>query len=95
MFDFLMILLLLLQVADAVTTMKFLRNGKGFETNRALRWLMKEIGAASALGLVKGLAFAVIWELWLLKPPGIEVLFALCCLYYLKVVWKNWKIGRS
>lgn len=82
---FLMMLLAVLQVADALTTLKILAKG-GRELNPVMDWLFKRMDATTALFLVKSLIIAIFW-IWLDQVPVWA--FAVVCGLTAAVVYHN------
>lgn len=76
-------LLILLQVADIITTIIAL-NGPAHEANPLLKKLMDAIGVVPALMLIKVIMLSFIGYYQAMLP--VEVLWALCVFYVLIVV---------
>lgn len=51
----LLIILILLGIADGVTTYLALKNPNAYEANKALAWLIDAVGLVPALALFKGI----------------------------------------
>ena len=82
--------MLVLQIADVVTTLGFLRRG-GREANPVVRWIMTRYGNMPGLVLKVALAMALTlvaawygasWSIW-----------ALCAVYAV-IVWRNTRVAR-
>lgn len=78
-------LLILLQVADIVTTIIALQ-GPAHESNPVLKKLMDKIGVLPALLIVKGLAIAFFWYFQAMIPQAV---FWLLCAFYVYIVYNN------
>lgn len=57
----LFVLLVVLQVADAWSTLKALKRPGNYEANPAMKWLMDKIGVKEALLFTKVAACSVVW----------------------------------
>jgi hypothetical protein len=64
----LVVVLILLQIVDALTTFRIVGDKPARELNPAVRWLMLKIGVGPALMVVKFLAVVAILVLWLFCP---------------------------
>jgi hypothetical protein len=63
---YLLILLILLQIADCLTTVHILKNG-GREANPMMNWLFNKIGTIPSLVIMKLLVIGVMvwaWNIW-------------------------------
>lgn len=107
MIDFLVLFLVLLQLADATLTMLVIKAG-GFEMNPALIWLDRflrsefDTGARWAwLAVAKGGAITLILLAWFVGlwdlPAGAAILGSLTVLYVLAVYhnWREFRVVRS
>ena len=81
-----------LQLADIVSTNRFLRNGNGFEANplmaKAQRifgdlWVVPKLALAGAGYAALAMSFGPVLALWLVNAV------------YAYVVYKNWRIGSG
>lgn len=83
--DYLFMALMLLQVADVYTTLRILDSG-GVERNKAMLWLMAELGPAGALVLAKIIMLMAMFLIW----PSLPVWFAVgAVLFYAGIVINN------
>lgn len=80
------ILLVILQVLDAYTTLVALKSGKGTEANPVMRWLFDKFGIEATL-LFGKVAFIVL-AYYYLDWPIMAALIAL----YIWAVWGNFKV---
>lgn len=91
--EYIFMALMLLQAADVYTTLRIIGNG-GRELNPAMAWLMRELGALSALVVSKCLMLIVVLTLL----PKLPVWFMVALIVvYVAVVWHNWRqvTGRA
>lgn len=75
-----------LQIADALLTLRILSAG-GVELNPVMRWVFRRVGVATGLATVKLLLLVLVFALL----PWLPVwLLALACVFYGGVVAHNW-----
>lgn len=77
--------LILLQVADVITTIIALE-GPAHEANPIMAKIMETIGVVPALLLIKGAFITFLWQYQALLP--VELLWALCA-FYVWIVYGN------
>ena len=84
----LLFLFILLQIADSLTTVHILKNGK--ELNPFLNWAFEKIGIGATLAIIKTVAVILVtavWNEWL--TFGLDV-------FYIGVVgWNSYQIYKS
>jgi len=86
---FLILLLISLNVADVLLTLRIIKQG-GRELNPLLAWLMTRIGLKPALIGSKTILLAI--AAVVLRSPAV---LTLLCLAYAAVVWHNWRQLRQ
>ena len=84
--ELLFALLVALNLADIVSTLKVLRAG-GKELNPVMRKAMKAVGTLPALVLLKAPVLAGVY--YVLVPPEMWVAMGASCLFYMGVVANN------
>lgn len=89
MTSILILLLVALNVADILLTLRIIKQG-GRELNPLLAWLMTRIGIKPALIVSK--AVLLVAAALVLRSPAI---LTLLCLAYAAVVWHNWRQLRQ
>lgn len=87
------ILIAALQLADAASTLYFLRHTRLQEANPILRTLFEKFGAAPTLLTLKGGFAAAIWH-WHASIP-VQTLWFLVVLYVGVVGWNVWHILKA
>lgn len=83
------IFVVLLQIADLLTTHAALKLTEVEEKNPIARWLMVRLGVPGGLLLLKGVGIGAAAALWLADAD--LVLLGLAVLY-VYVVWQNWSV---
>lgn len=76
-----LIVLTVLQVADVLTTYYIVKRGIGYESNRAMAWLIARLGLVAGLVLAKAAIVLLLYLLVLPDPHAAYVLAALIGLY--------------
>lgn len=89
MTSILILLLIALNVADVLLTLRNIKQG-GRELNPLLAWLMTRIGIKPALIVSKTILLAA--AVLVLRSPAI---ITILCLAYAAVVWHNWRQLRQ
>jgi len=88
MITYLAIVLVILQILDALTTIKVIKQHNGTEANKVLAYIFDKIGLISGLILIKGITIYCIYLLFVTNQLIVLiVLFAL----YAWVVYHNYK----
>lgn len=85
------ILLVLSQVLDYHSTMKFLANGYSFEANYFILRLQEKFGASKAM-IIKGLLHGLLIIPIILLPWWVSVGLLPYFAIYAKTIWKNYKL---
>ena len=86
----LMIVFVILQLADVITTMGFLKSNTGHEVNPIMSKLFSKIGVVPSLVIVKTLVIA----LFVFYMRNV-VLLSIVNLFYAYVVYNNYKIWNK
>lgn len=85
----LLFLLIMLQLADAFTTVRILKNG-GREANPVMNWLFQKFGTEVSLGVMKILVVSLVAAAWN------ETLTFWLCVFYIGVVgWNAYQIVKE
>lgn len=85
----------LLQIADVGTTYYIIKRGIGYESNKAMEWLIGRIGLIAGLALPKAVIILLAYLLVLPAPHAAYVLGALIALYTWVVVHNAGVIRRA
>ena len=95
MVDFLLGVIVFLQIVDIVVTKKIVDKG-GKELNKLLSWLMKELGVLPALLVTKGMLITVLLIAYgYYNIPFLKEVLFLICLGYIYVIYFNVKSLRK
>lgn len=89
---YLLILLGVLQVGDAVTTMRALAMPGKYEANPVMRWLFDQLGIAGGLIVEKSLAMTLCGALVWSFGNTISCALAIVCVIYIGVVVNNLRL---
>lgn len=92
MITLLLIVLILLQIADGMTTFYALWGGKGREANPVVNWVIEKIGLIPGLIVVKSVG--VVLAVWVYNLDGFMVLLAMTILYAY-IVHNNFEIATN
>ena len=87
-----LIAFIILQVADAASTVVVLRKG-GYEANPWLNWAMGKIGVVPALAAFKAAGIAAL--VYAAGHPGVDYVLAFMCGVYVMVVANNVQVARQ
>lgn len=85
-------MLILLQIADMITTIYALKTRVGKEGNSVLNWLFQKIGVITTLSIVKGVF--IVFLLWFAAMIPIYV-YVLLIIGYVWVVHNNISVIRK
>lgn len=85
----LLFLLIMLQIADAFTTVHILKNG-GREANPFMNWLFQKYGTEVSLGVMKLLVVGAVAAAW-----NETLAFWICVLYIGVVGWNTYQIVKE
>lgn len=80
-------MLCILNLADALLTIRILKDG-GQEKNPLMARLMMAVGTAPALAASKAIVLLLAWN-WLLPSPAAPWILSALCGLYAWVVWHN------